>query len=55
MMLRYSFALEDEASAVEFAVEKTLKQGYRTKDIQQEGKKLVSTSEMAEQVIRSLS
>ena len=33
MMLRYSFALSDEASAIESAVNKFLAAGYRTADI----------------------
>ena len=48
MMLRYSFALEKEARAVEKAVEDILNEGYRTYDIMSEGKKKVSTSEMGD-------
>ena len=48
MMLRYSFALEKEAKAVEKAVEDTLNEGYRTYDIMSEGKKKVGTREMGE-------
>ena len=48
MMLRYSFALEKEAKAVEKAVEDTLNEGYRTYDIMSEGKKKVGTKEMGE-------
>ena len=33
MMLRYSFDLDEEASAIEAAVQKVLKEGYRTIDI----------------------
>lgn len=33
MMLRFSFGLNDEAAAIEAAVEKALQQGYRTADI----------------------
>lgn len=46
MMLRYSFDLEEEALAVETAVEKVLKKGYRTIDLYSEGTKLVGTKEM---------
>ncbi|MGN0642794.1 MAG: 3-isopropylmalate dehydrogenase [Huintestinicola sp.] len=46
MMLRYSFDMDKEADAVEAAVDKVLKDGYRTGDIMSEGMKLVSCSEM---------
>jgi 3-isopropylmalate dehydrogenase len=48
MMLRYSFALETEAQAVENAVLAILEQGYRTYDIMSEGKTKVGTKEMGE-------
>ncbi len=48
MMLRYSFALEKEAQAVEAAVEAVLNEGYRTYDIMSEGKKKVGTKEMGD-------
>lgn len=48
MMLRFSFDLDEEASAIEEAVEKVLKEGYRTIDIMSEGKTLVGTSEMGD-------
>lgn len=48
MMLRYSFDMEDEADSIENAVEKVLKDGYRTVDIMSDGKKRVSCSEMSE-------
>ena len=48
MMLRYSFALEKEAQAVESAVEAVLNEGYRTYDIMSEGKKKVGTKEMGD-------
>lgn len=50
MMLRLSFGLEDEALAIEKAVDEVLNAGYRTKDIDSEGMKLVTTTEMTEQV-----
>lgn len=37
MMLRYSLDLDKEAEAVENAVQKILKDGYRTVDIMSEG------------------
>lgn len=48
LMLRYSFGLTDEADAVDSAIEKVLEDGYRTKDIMQEGKTLVGTSRMGD-------
>lgn len=48
MMLRFSFDLDKEASAIEKAVEKVLQDGYRTIDIMSEGKTLVGTSEMGD-------
>ena len=45
MMLRYSFDLDKEADAIENAVKKVLKAGYRTIDImpQEEAKKATVT------------
>jgi len=51
MMLRYSFGLDGEATAVERAVEHTLAEGYRTPDILDEGGRWVSTREMGELVV----
>ncbi len=46
MMLSYSFNLDKEAAAIERAILLVLEQGYRTKDIQSPGSKLVGTKEM---------
>ena len=46
LMLRYSFALEDEASAVEQAVAGVLAEGYRTPDIAGDGGDVVSTTDL---------
>ena len=48
MMLRYSFDLDEEATAVENAVQQVLKDGYRTIDIMSEESELtqVGTAEM---------
>lgn len=46
LLLRYSLGLEDEAAAVEAAVESVLVDGYRTYDIMEEGKIEVGTSQM---------
>ncbi len=48
MMLRYSFALEKEAQAIEKAVEDALDEGYRTYDIISAGKTKVGTKEMGD-------
>ena len=48
MMLRYSLDLDNEADAVETAVQKVLTAGYRTGDIMSEGCKLVGTKEMGD-------
>ena len=45
MMLRYTFGLMKEADAIEAAVEKVLKDGYRTHDIAAEGEKAIGTVE----------
>jgi len=50
LLLRYSFNREEEARAVETAVREVLKQGYRTPDIMEPGKKLVTTAEMGDLV-----
>lgn len=46
MMLRYSFDLDDAAAAVENAVQKVLRDGYRTGDIFSDGCKKAGCSEM---------
>ncbi|NLL95596.1 MAG: 3-isopropylmalate dehydrogenase [Clostridiaceae bacterium] len=48
MMLRYTFNLEAEAKNVEDAVNKVLKEGFRTGDIMSEGKTLVGTNLMGD-------
>ncbi len=54
MMLRHAFDLGAEADAIESAVHKTLQAGFRTGDIMEEGKTLLSTREMGDQVISRL-
>ena len=48
MLLRYSLNLDEEADAVEAAVQKVLTDGYRTGDIMSEGCKTVGTKEMGD-------
>ena len=54
LMLRYSLSMPAEASLIERAVTETLKEGFRTQDIQQTSKILVGTEEMGENVARNL-
>ncbi len=51
MMLRYSFDLDQEADAIERAVEQVLKEGYRTIDIMSEGKTQIGTKEMGDRIV----
>jgi 3-isopropylmalate dehydrogenase len=55
MMLSYAFQLEKEAAAIEQAIVKTLDLGYRTKDIQSPGARIVGTTEMGDAILRNLS
>lgn len=48
MMLRFTFDLDKEADAVEAAVRKVLRSGYRTVDIMSEGNVQVGTSRMGD-------
>ncbi|MCI9001420.1 MAG: 3-isopropylmalate dehydrogenase, partial [Oscillibacter sp.] len=50
MMLRYSFDLAEEADAVESAVERTLKAGFRCGDILNEGGKLLGCKAMGAEI-----
>ncbi|WP_338473265.1 3-isopropylmalate dehydrogenase [Niallia sp. XMNu-256] len=54
MMLRVSFGLQEEADAIEKAVNAVLDAGYRTGDLMSEGKTKVSTTEMVQQVKAAL-
>ena len=54
MMLRYSFNEGAAASRIESAVQKTLKQGYRTEDIYEAGLKKICTAEMGDMVLANL-
>lgn len=48
MLLRYSLNLDEEADAVEAAVQSVLKEGYRTGDIMSEGCTKVGTEKMGD-------
>jgi len=54
MMLSYAFRLEKEAEAIEQAIIKTLDLGYRTKDIQSPGARMVGTTEMGDAILQNL-
>ncbi len=54
MMLRYSLDLPKLATVVENAVSQVLRDGLRTKDIQEEGQKAVTTREMGDAVVAYL-
>jgi 3-isopropylmalate dehydrogenase len=54
MLLRYSFALETEAQAIENAVLATLEQGHRTYDIMSDGKTKVGTKKMGDLIAQEV-
>jgi 3-isopropylmalate dehydrogenase len=54
MLLRHSLKLEEEAAAIEQAVETALKQGYRTADISGPATTTVGTEQMGDAVIAAL-
>ena len=54
MMLKVSFGLQEEAEAIEKAVNSVLDLGYRTGDLMSEGKTKLSTTEMIGQVKAAL-
>ncbi len=54
MMLRHSFELEDEASAIENAVTRVLEQGYRTQDITSTNMQVEGTKEMGTLITSNL-
>ena len=54
MMLESSFNLTEEAEAIKKAVEKTLNDGYRTRDLYTEGDFLCSTTEITQRIIENI-
>lgn len=54
MMLRYSLDLDDAAAAIEAAVARVLKEGYRTTDIMSDGMTLVGTDKMGDLIAERL-
>ena len=53
LMLRYSFGMEEEASALENAVKQTIRDGYRSVDISS-GTESTGTNEMGDAIIERL-
>ena len=54
MMLRYSFELEEEARAIELAVEKVLEDGIRTIDIREPNGEYVTCSQIGDAVVERI-
>ncbi len=54
LMLRYTFDLEEEAAAIERAVESALRDGYRTGDIFEEGCIKCSTTQMGDEIVKRM-
>ena len=54
MMLSYSFDLTKEAEVIEQAIQKTLDEGYRTKDIEGDGTTLIGTKEMGAKILAKI-
>ena len=54
MLLRYSFAMEEDAALIEKACVTVLKSGVRTADIMAPGTAKVGTSVMGESILREL-
>jgi 3-isopropylmalate dehydrogenase len=53
LLLRYSFGLSEEATAVENAIDQTLAAGYRTADIANSGQETTSTLALQEIIIQN--
>ena len=54
MMLRFTFDLDKEADAIDAAVDKVLKEGFRTGDIFSEGCKKVGCTEMGSLIVERI-
>ena len=53
-MLRYSFGLEEPASKIEEAIEKVLKDGYRTFDLEGPEDMKLNTDQMSQKILENL-
>ncbi|MCA9477064.1 MAG: 3-isopropylmalate dehydrogenase, partial [Nitrospira sp.] len=51
----YFFDLTKEVALIEEAIQKSLEQGFRTKDIESPGTTLVGTKEMGDHILKNLS
>jgi 3-isopropylmalate dehydrogenase len=54
MMLRYSFALDKAADAIDQAVAQTLEEGIHTRDIAINPEKTVNTKEMGDTILKRI-
>jgi 3-isopropylmalate dehydrogenase len=54
LLMRHSLKLEEEANAIDAAVQKVLEDGFRTKDIMKEGLTKVGTSKMGDLVVERI-
>ncbi len=54
MMLRYSFDMNEEAQAIEDAVEVVVNQNYHTADLKNDNGKLVNTTEMTQLIVNAI-
>lgn len=54
MLLRYSLQLEEEANAVEAAVDRVLERGLRTRDIADPGADYIGTAAMGDAIVQAL-
>jgi 3-isopropylmalate dehydrogenase len=54
MLLRYSLGLNEEARAIEAAVERVIEEGYRTEDLREEGMRVVGTEEMGRLIVEAI-
>ena len=54
MLFQYSLKDREAAKMIEDAIKKVLAAGFRTPDIMEEGKILVTTSEMGDEVVKAL-
>ncbi|MFF2409361.1 3-isopropylmalate dehydrogenase [Streptomyces sp. NPDC058092] len=54
LLLRHSLGLAQEASAVEEAVEAAIREGYRTPDLDEDGRTVVGTEEMGRRILDRL-
>ena len=54
MLLRYSLGLKEEAVVVEAAVERVIDAGYRTEDLREARKEIVSTEQMGKLIAEAI-